>query len=292
MDTKLNDAIADFSPVLRLIIHFNRAMDDQHWIEAIALAHMYIETQLRALLFKRNRETANPDEKVIALASTALEMKYISGELFISIRDFNKARNDAVHNIAALNKKYDGFRAAAQLASEIITQLQQLNEYWGQPPEKEEENDSIDQIAIRELLRKAKSLAKQYRQLTRKPLGITGEVGEVVAAKLLHLQLTDARNPGYDAIGPDGRKIQIKSRCLPPSAKPGQRMGKVKFDHVFDTVMLVLMDENYEPLEIFEARRDDVEKALREPGSISRNIRGALGLNKFKSIGIRAWPPR
>jgi hypothetical protein len=149
---------------------------------------------------------------------------------------------------------------------------------------------SIDSAALRELLDAAKKLAKQYRQLTGKPLGITGEVGEVIAADLLHLKLTDARNPGFDAIGPDGRRIQIKSRCILPAAKPGQRVGGIRLTHEFDTVMLVLMDEAFEPLEIYEANFTDIKAALEQPGSKSRNVRGALGISKFKKIGKKVWP--
>jgi hypothetical protein len=150
--------------------------------------------------------------------------------------------------------------------------------------------DTIDLVALKRVIQKATKLAKQYRQLTGKPLGITGEVGEFIAADLLHLELTDARNPGYDAIGPDERRIQIKSRCLLPKAKPGQRVGGIRLNHEFDTVMLILMNENFEPLEIYEAKREAVKIALEQPGSVARNIRGALAVSKFKSIGSKVWP--
>ena len=51
-----------------------------------------------------------------------------------------------------------------------------------------------------ELLREAKRLAQEYRQLTGKPLGITGEVVEYGAARILGLTLTPALQDGYDAI--------------------------------------------------------------------------------------------
>jgi hypothetical protein len=148
---------------------------------------------------------------------------------------------------------------------------------------------SVDPAALRELLQNAKILAIQYRQLTGKPLGITGEVGEFIAADLLHLELTDARNPGYDAVGPDGRHIQIKSRCIHPNKKSGQMVGSIRLNHEFDTVLLILMDEDFEPLEIYEAKHDDVKAALDKDGSIARNVRGALSISKFKSIGSRVW---
>ena len=67
--------------------------------------------------------------------------------------------------------------------------------------------ETIDVAALRNIIRDAKEIAKRYRNLTGKPLGITGEVGEFTAAELKNLQLTKARQPGYDAIAPDGHRI-------------------------------------------------------------------------------------
>jgi len=135
----------------------------------------------------------------------------------------------------------------------------------------------------------AKAAARRYRELTGKPLGITGEVGEVLAARLLGLQLADARQAGYDAVGSDDRRVQIKSRCVLPNSKPGQRLGSIRLDHEWDTVALILMDQNFEPLAIYEANRAAVERELLRPGSKSRNQRGALAVSKFKTIGDLRW---
>ena len=147
---------------------------------------------------------------------------------------------------------------------------------------------SLDEIAP--LLDAARDAATAYYLLTGKPLGITGEIGEYEAARLLGLQLVSARTPGYDAIGPDDRRIQIKARMFDPS-KPlgGQRMGSIKQDSDFDTVMLVMLDMAYQPWVIWEAQRDGVLSALSLPGSISRNERGALAVAKFKSIATEVW---
>lgn len=140
------------------------------------------------------------------------------------------------------------------------------------------------------LLQKAKELAKEYHSLTGKPLGITGEIGEFIAAEVLNLELTTARHPGYDAIAKDKHRIQIKTRCILTNAKPGQRVGSIRFNHEWDTVMLVLLDENYDLKEIFEAKRALIIQELTKPGSKARNERGALGISKFKSIAEKVWP--
>jgi len=103
------------------------------------------------------------------------------------------------------------------------------------------------------------------------------------------VKYTDARQPGYDAFGKDGRIFQIKSRCLLTNTLSGQRMGSIRSEHTFDTLMLVLMDNTYEPLLIYEAKRKDFEKELQRPGSKVRNIRGELIINKFIIICERVW---
>lgn len=146
---------------------------------------------------------------------------------------------------------------------------------------------------VMEILAAAKILAQRYRTLTGKPLGITGEVAEFEAARLLDLKLVDARQAGYDAIRIENgvpHRLQIKGRCVLPGAKPGQRMGSLDITKEFDGVLLVLMDASFNATAIYEADRAPVIAALTAPGSKSRNERGALGVTKFKSIGRRIWP--
>lgn len=151
-----------------------------------------------------------------------------------------------------------------------------------------------DQLTkIEKLLKSAKSLAKEYRKLTGKPLGITGEIAEVSAARLLGLDLTVARQAGYDATCQRNRKkirVQIKGRCLLKNCKPGQRVGGIKLDKPWDVVVLVLMNEDFEVQSIYEASRPVIEEALKVPGSKARNERGALSVEKFKSLaGVPIW---
>jgi hypothetical protein len=57
----------------------------------------------------------------------------------------------------------------------------------------------------------------------------------------------------------------------------------------WDSVILVLLDENFDATEIHEAERDVVIAALAAPGSKARNERGALAVSKFISIGRLRW---
>ena len=145
---------------------------------------------------------------------------------------------------------------------------------------------------ILEILCEAKRLAQEYRALSGKPLGITGEVAEYEAARHLGVELTVARQAGYDATEiEDGvrRRLQIKGRCLLDQSKRGQRLGSIDTKKEWDSVLMVLLDSDFEATHIFEAERGAVLKALSAPGSKARNERGALSISKFKAIGVLRW---
>jgi hypothetical protein len=145
---------------------------------------------------------------------------------------------------------------------------------------------------LERIIRRAKFLARKYYALTGRPLGITGEVGEYEACRLLRLDPAEVRQPGYDATGGMGtrlKKYQIKSRCLLPGAKPGQRLGAIQLKYPWDAVLLALLDAHFEPTAIYEADRPALKKAIRKPGSKAR-ARGQLTVSMFKSIGRRVWP--
>jgi hypothetical protein len=142
------------------------------------------------------------------------------------------------------------------------------------------------------ILSESKKLAQEYYALTGKPLGITGEVAEYEAARILDLELTEARQAGYDAIERSGnskRYLQIKGRCILPNCKPGQRIGSINLKKDWDAVLLVLLDKHFDATEIYEADRVALLKALSTPGSKARNERGQLAVSTFKKIGKRRW---
>lgn len=139
------------------------------------------------------------------------------------------------------------------------------------------------------LVNQARNVALAYRRLTGRPLGVTGEVGEYEAIRRLGLQLAPVRAAGFDAVDAEGRRYQVKARCLPGGASKAQRLGSIKIDSPWDAVLLVLMGEDLVATEIWEADRAAVVEALSAPGSKARNERGALAVSKFKSIGRLVW---
>ena len=126
---------------------------------------------------------------------------------------------------------------------------------------------------IESILKSVKRLAVQYHDLTGKPLGVTGEIAEFEAARLMGLKLLAARSEGYDATKRKGgrlHRIQIKGRFKQDGKKWG-RVSSINIEKKFDSVMLVLMQGQYEVAEIWQASRTAVVKRLKEPGSKARN---------------------
>lgn len=141
---------------------------------------------------------------------------------------------------------------------------------------------------LREILATVKPLAAEYYQLTGKPLGVTGELAEHVAAEILGLELVEARTVGYDALRGTER-IQIKGRAYGAKAKPGQRISRIKLDAPCDIVLLVLLDNStLEAREMWEAPYASVCQCLLRGGKARE--RGSLGVAEFKRIARRVWP--
>jgi len=147
--------------------------------------------------------------------------------------------------------------------------------------------------SVDKLISEARRLAAEFRRTTGKPLpGVSGEIAEHDAARLLGLELCDDRSGGYDAIGQgsrEGKRVQIKGRVIFDEDKSGQRVGQLKLEQDWDSVVLVIMDENYEPCEIYEADRAEILDAMEEAGKSARKKRGAMTVARFKIISRLVW---
>lgn len=145
--------------------------------------------------------------------------------------------------------------------------------------------------AADKLIGQARLLAAEYRRTMGKPLpGVSNEIALHDAIRLLRLEPAEANAGGYDATDParDNLRVQIKSRTIFDESKTGQRIGQIKVDQPWDVVALVLMDEDYEPYEIYEATRDELLEFM-DQSSSNRAKRGALSIARFKIIGRLAW---
>jgi hypothetical protein len=155
------------------------------------------------------------------------------------------------------------------------------------------QSSTSDSLEITQLLIEAKRIARRFYQLTGKPLGISGEVAEYEAARLLGLKLAPAREAAIDGfLDVDGstKTIQIKGRAVDAKRRYVGRVSKIKLLPTFDAAVLVLLNkEDYETLEIWWATYDDIRMRLIAPGSKSRNDRGSMGISQFKSIAKKVW---
>lgn len=147
--------------------------------------------------------------------------------------------------------------------------------------------------SLEKLIKETRRIARDYRKATGKPLGgVSSEIAHFDACNELELDAVPVGTQGgYDAVGRgkrDGKKIQIKARVIFDEDKGGQRIGQLKLEQEWDSVVLVLMDENFEAFEIYEAERDEIMDAQNASQS-KRAKRGAMSLAKFKAISERVW---
>lgn len=160
-------------------------------------------------------------------------------------------------------------------------------------PDSIDKTDEESPYAVDKLISQARKLAADYWRATGKPLpGISAEIAENDAARLLDLELAADKTGGFDAVGRgrrEGRRIQIKCRTIFDESKSGHRIGQLKLDKDWDSVVLVLMDDSYEPTEIYEAGRDVLVDAIDEDAGSKRSKRGPLSIAKFKVIGSLVW---
>ena len=149
---------------------------------------------------------------------------------------------------------------------------------------------------VAEILVQVRPLAAEFYRLTGKPLGVTGQVGEQLAANLLGLTLSDARTAGYDATRSSGRdgppeRVQIKTRAYPVGADAGQRMGRLTPTTPCDFVMLVLLDpETLDVRAVWEAPFSALAHRLTDPTSSSHK-HGSFKITEFMAFAALVWPP-
>ncbi len=144
--------------------------------------------------------------------------------------------------------------------------------------------------SIDTLIEETRRLAAEFRRTTGTMLPVSGEIARYDVCHHLDLTANEERNSGYDAIGTgsrQGKKIQIKSRVIGNSVKSGHRIGQLNMDSDWDAIILSLMDDEFEPLEMYELSREKIEKTL-SPDS-GQKKRGVISVAKFRIIGELVW---
>lgn len=155
--------------------------------------------------------------------------------------------------------------------------------------DRDSNEENAETVRVREILAKVKSLAVEYYQLTRRPLGVTGEVAEYVAAEHLGLELAPPRTLGYNALR-SGERIQIRGRACGEKSNQ-QKLSRIRRDAGCDAVILVLLGkEKLELREMYEATFEDVLKCLNRRPTSKARARGVLTVGEFKRIAKPIFP--
>jgi len=141
------------------------------------------------------------------------------------------------------------------------------------------------------LIEETRKLAAEFRRTTGTMLPVSGEIARHDVSHHLDLELNKENAAGFDAIGKnerEGLRIQIKSRVVGDCVKPGHRIGQLNPDGNWDLVILSIMDDEFEPLEMYQASREEICDAV-EGANSNRKKRGAISVAKFKNIGKLVW---
>jgi hypothetical protein len=146
--------------------------------------------------------------------------------------------------------------------------------------------------ALDKLISETRRLAAEYRRATGKTLPVSAEIAIHDGIRLLGLEPVEGADHGYDAlrrIGDNVQRIQIKGRAVFNENKPAHRLGQLSLDKPWDRLVLVIMNEDYETVEIYEAERAEVEACLDDNTGSKRHRRGAMSVAQFKIISQRVW---
>lgn len=142
--------------------------------------------------------------------------------------------------------------------------------------------------SIDKLINETRRLAAEFKRTTGTMLPVSGEIARYDVSHHLDLTLSEDHNSGYDAIGNnerDGLRVQIKSRVIGDSVKSGHRVGQLNPNGNWDIVILSLMDDQFEPIEMYQLSREEIVKTL----NTSSKKQSTISVAKFKIISELVW---
>ncbi|PCJ88931.1 MAG: hypothetical protein COA54_01510 [Thiotrichaceae bacterium] len=145
--------------------------------------------------------------------------------------------------------------------------------------------------SLDKLINETRRLAAEFKRTTGTMLPVSGEIARYDVSTHLKLTLNDDPNCGHDAIGlleRAGIKYLIKSRVVGDTVKSGHRIGQLNLNGNWDIIVLSLMNNDFEPMEMYQLKRADVIDVLANANK-KRGKRGAISIAKFKIIGDLIW---
>jgi len=144
--------------------------------------------------------------------------------------------------------------------------------------------------AVDKLMAEARRLAAEYRRVTGKTLPLSGEIAISDAVRLLGLEPATSAEAGFDAWRGEGEACErflIKARVVFDEQKGAHRLGELKLDKPWHTLLVVLLNASYETVEIYAVPHAKVVAALSDGNP---NRKGSLSVPRIKIIGARVWP--
>lgn len=143
--------------------------------------------------------------------------------------------------------------------------------------------------SVDKLMAETRRLAVEFKKTTGQALPVSGELAVYDALRLLDLRRPDAALAGVDALGQGqwaGRRFQIKSRVLFDEGNAKPRVGQLNLEGLWDWVLLVLFDADYQPQAIYSMDRQQLEALFHDS---TKNRRGALTVARFRAVGEKVW---
>ena len=144
--------------------------------------------------------------------------------------------------------------------------------------------------SLDKLIEETRRLAAEFRRTTGTMLPVSGEIARFDVSHHLGLNLNNDPGASFDATGTGSRedlRVQIKGRVVGDTVKSTHRIGQFNTGGEWDLVIVSLMNDDFKPVEMYQATHEEILEAL-NPDS-SRSKRGAISVAKFRIIGELVW---
>ena len=142
---------------------------------------------------------------------------------------------------------------------------------------------------VEKLMEETRRVAAEFRKATGQTLPVGPELARYDASRLLNLESAPDGLSGVDAVSGYDSRYQIKNRVVFDDSKGGHRIGQLNFDGDWNVLLLVLLDEEYNTIEIYQMGRDIAVEAVDELNNDTRKKRGPMSVAKFKALGSLVW---
>ncbi|MDF1644748.1 MAG: hypothetical protein P1U80_11255 [Pseudomonadales bacterium] len=142
---------------------------------------------------------------------------------------------------------------------------------------------------VEKLMEETRRVAAEFRKATGQTLPVGPELARYDANRLLNLESPPDGLSGVDAVSGDDLRYQIKNRVVFDDSKGGHRIGQLNFHGDWNVLLLVLLDEQYNTVEIYQMDRETAVEAVDELNNDTRKKRGPMSVAKFKALGSLVW---